>query len=568
MYKTTLLLLCLWTACIIASAQTYGWVLTVGGPSAASSSKMVVDDSSNIFTMGIFWDKVDFDPKMGVAEFTASGNADVFVQKLDREGNFLWAKTFGGPENEIAYDIAVDTWGNVYTLGLFSGMADLDPGPGVTSFTALGKGDIFIQKLDSLGNLIWVKSIGGDSYDYGLSLALDSDNNVYVTGSFRNEVDFDPGAGINPLTSKGSDDIFMLKLDTEGNFIWVKQIGGPGRGQGHAIVVDPKGFIYSTGLFNDEVDFDPGPGMSILSSSGGSDAYLQKHDLEGNLLWVKPLGNGGQEVGYEIALDGAGNIYTTGLFEGIVDFDPGSGTTELTSNGVLDVYVLKLDPGANLQWAKSVGSINFDYVYGLSVDRWGNAYLTGTFEGAGDYDPGSGTTLLTSQGGFDAFLFQLNKDGKLGWAIDIGSTSDENGSSVATDFDGNIYATGNFSGVADFSLDSSKYEITSAGPYDMYILKLEAPDNLPPIDPPSVSPDFIIYPNPTSGLLNVNLPDGADQAQIRVFDMRGRAVHKDLVTPAQQVIDLNHLAAAVYLVDVKLSTGQQYVEKVIVLREW
>ena len=136
--------------------------------------------------------------------------------------NYAWAKSMGGTIFDVGRGIAVDTAGNVYTTGGFQETVDFDPGIGIVNLTSAGGYDIFISKLDVLGNLVWTKNLGGTSDDYGQSIAVDYSGNVYTTGYFSGTVDFDPGAGIFNLTSVGSIDIFVSKLDASGNFVWAK----------------------------------------------------------------------------------------------------------------------------------------------------------------------------------------------------------------------------------------------------------------------------------------------------------------------------------------------------------
>src|SRR5262245_21645591 len=118
--------------------------------------------------------------------------------------NWLWAKGEGGIGRDDGMAIAIDSSGNVYTTGIFSSTADFDPCPGFFNLVSNGQTDIFILKLDSSGNFVWAKQIGGATYDAGESLAIDSIGNVYITGAFSGTVDFDPGAGVFNLTSDSS----------------------------------------------------------------------------------------------------------------------------------------------------------------------------------------------------------------------------------------------------------------------------------------------------------------------------------------------------------------------------
>jgi hypothetical protein len=186
----------------------------------------------------------------------------------------------GGNSAESGRGIAVDSGGNVYTTGDFQVTVDFDPGVGTFELTPAGQTDIFVSKLDGNGDFVWAKSMGGTGTDFGLSIALDSIGNVYTTGFFGGTVDFDPGAGTTDLTSAGLDDIFVSKLDSNGDFVWAKSTGGGLRDQGIGIVIDPGDNIYTTGSFQDTVDFDPGTGTADLTSSGLSDIFISKLQAE------------------------------------------------------------------------------------------------------------------------------------------------------------------------------------------------------------------------------------------------------------------------------------------------
>ncbi|MCF6285500.1 MAG: hypothetical protein L3K26_09955, partial [Candidatus Hydrogenedentes bacterium] len=132
--------------------------------------------------------------------------------------------------------------------------------------------------------------MGGTSGDEGLAVAVDGAGNVYTTGYFQGTVDFDPGAGVSNLTSAGTKDIFVQKLDSAGNFVWAKGFGGTDNDRGFGIVVDASGNVFSTGEFSGTVDFDPGLGVTELSSAGGLDVFVQKLDAAGDFVWAKGMG--------------------------------------------------------------------------------------------------------------------------------------------------------------------------------------------------------------------------------------------------------------------------------------
>ncbi|MBD98920.1 MAG: hypothetical protein CMO34_03675 [Verrucomicrobia bacterium] len=187
--------------------------------------------------------------------------------------------------------------------------------------------------------------MGGTNDDLGSSIAVDGLGNVYTTGRFKGTADFDPGAGTQNLISFGaSDDVFISKLDAAGNFVWAKSMGSSSYDEGNSIALDNNGYVYTTGAFNDTVDFDPGTGTYNLSSTGSSDIFISTLDTAGNFVSALKIGGRSHDVGSAIAVDSAQNIYTTGYFNLLVDFDPGAGTSNLIPLGWHDVFISKYGP--------------------------------------------------------------------------------------------------------------------------------------------------------------------------------------------------------------------------------
>jgi hypothetical protein len=459
-------------------AQTFEWAKSFGSSQDDQGTSITVDASGNIYTTGFFRNTVDFDPGVGTANLTAVGGNDIFIQKLDASGNFIWAKSFGGGVDDYGYSIAVDASGNVYTTGSFRITVDFDPGAGTANFTSVGGNDIFVQKLDASGNFIWAKSFGGSSADYGYSITVDVSGNVYTTGYFFNTVDFDPGAGIANFTSVKDADIFVQKLDASGNFIWAKSFGGSldfgsSDDYGTSITVDASGNVYTTGYFENTVDFDPGAGTANFTSVGlFHDIFVQKLDASGNFIWAKSFGDSLYETGTSITVDASGNIYTTGHFTETVDFDPGEGTANFTSEGARDVYVQKLDASGNFIWAKSFGGSSDDFGNTITLDASGNVYTTGYFQVTADFDPGAGTVNLTSAGSWDIFVQKLDASGNFIWAKSFGSSNTDEGASITLDASGNVYTTGYFYGTVDFDPGAGTANLTSAGSWDIFIQKM------------------------------------------------------------------------------------------------
>ncbi len=385
------------------------WAKRMGGTNYDKGYSIAVDPSGNVHTIGGFYGTVDFDPgELSGFYLNSAGGSDIFVSKLNSSGNFVWAKSMGGTNFDSGNGIAVDSSGNVYTTGSFRDIADFDPGAGIVNLIGAGVDDIFVSKLNSGGNLVWAKGIGGSDYDYGNGIAVDLSGNVYTTGSYFGTVDFDSEAGVFNLTSAGSHDIFVSKLNSGGNFVWAKSMGGVDGDYGNGIAVDSSGNVYTTGYFGATADFDPGTGTANLTSMGVDDIFVSKLDGSGNFAWARGMGGTDYDFGYGIATDSSGNVYTTGHFSGTADFDPNSGTVNLISAGSYDIYVSKLDNGGNFVWAKNMGGIGSDYGYGIATDSGGNVYTTGSFSSTADFDPDTNIFNLASAGGDDVFISKLD----------------------------------------------------------------------------------------------------------------------------------------------------------------
>ena len=393
---------------------------------------------------------------------------------------YEWAKSLGSSSNDNVQGMVVDASGNVYTTGSFVDTVDFDPGTGTFNLTSAGFGDIYILKIDSSGNFLWAKGFGSTSFDGGGALALHVSGNLYVTGQFYDIIDFDPGVGTTNLTSAGGADGFILKLNPAGDLIWVKSIGGIDGDSGYEIALDATGNIYTMGKFRGTADLDPSSGgVSNLSSNGGDDVFVMKLDASGNFLWAKGVGGTVNDAGFAFTVDAAGNAYTTGYFRNTVDFDPGTGTANLTSAGIEDFFVQKLDASGNYVWAISVGGTSNDYARGMDVDAFGNVYVTGRFKNTVDFDPGVGVFDITGPGNDDIFILKLDALGNFVWAKAMGGSSGDSGYDIFVGTSGNLYTTGTFRNTAD--LDPSVADtlnLTSAGITDMYIMKLDTSGGL------------------------------------------------------------------------------------------
>jgi hypothetical protein len=392
------------------SSGNFVWVKKLGGLEGEGVTSMVIDESGNVYTTGSFTGYADFDPGAAYYPLHATGTGyypDIFISKLDSSGNFVWAKQMGGSSYEYGEFITLDNSGNIYSIGAFYNTTDFDPGPQTYNLTALGLTDIYISKLDTSGTFVWAKQIGGTNFDFGTSIDIDGTGNIYIAGSFIDTVDFDPGPGVHNLIAGSYESIFMSKLNASGDFVWAKQFDGTFQDKVIAMTLDEKGNVFTTGSFFDSTDFDPGIDTCYLTSAGSDDVFISKLESAGNFVWAKQLGGDFYDESYAIATDASGNVYTAGFFYALADFDPGTGSYNLTPVGLLDIFINKLDSSGNFVWARQFGGAQVEYCNSIALDPGGKVYSTGCFEGTTDFDPGTGIYNLISAGDYDIFVHKM-----------------------------------------------------------------------------------------------------------------------------------------------------------------
>ncbi|MBC7383052.1 MAG: T9SS type A sorting domain-containing protein [Bacteroidia bacterium] len=388
-----------------------------------------------------------------------------------------WVKNMEGLRNCEGNSIALDAAGNVYTTGYFDSIMDFDPGSSTYTIASLGRRDVFVSKLDGSGHFIWAKTFGnlwGD--ETGNAIKIDGSGNVITTGIFYGEVDFDPGVGTYTLNSNYGD-MFVSKLDNNGNFIWAKNMGGSDFVEGRSLSIDPSNNVLLTGRFKGTIDFDPGTNTYPITSFNGNghpDLFMAKLDASGNFLWAHGYGIFGWHESMFITNDASGNTYMTGTYAGSVDFDAGAGSSILSSPSHNNTYFLKLDIGGNFMWVKELGdSTHHSYGYSMVLDNAGNIYSTGSFSGTKDFDPGAGTFTMTAPNpvGEDSYVMKLDASGNFVWARQMSGTMAK-GFGINLDNYGNVVTTGVYDGTSDIDSGPGVYNLSIApGSPGMYFMK-------------------------------------------------------------------------------------------------
>jgi len=395
----------------------FQWARTWGAMSGDRGCAVAVDRQGDCYVTGYFETSygdptVDFDPGPGVEERSTNGGLNVFLSKFDSSGEFQWVVTLLNSQwsRDEGADVAADEEGNAYITGLFYGTVDFDPGPSVAEYTSQGQEDAFLAKYTSDGELLWARTWGGYSEDRGQGVAVDDLGNAYVTGDFVT-ADFDPGPGIEEHSAFGSKDAYLSKFSADGEFEYVRIWGGAGWDRGLAVAADNVGNAWVTGIFEETVDFDPGPGDELHTSNGSYEVFLSKFDAGGELQWVGAWGGEYFDEGNGVAVDGEGSAYVTGYFSKTVDFDPGPGIEERSADSSGDIFLVKFDTAGDFLWAVTTGGGGSDIGYDVATDRAANVFVTGYFQDTVDFDPGPWIDEHIENGYINVFLAKYTSGG-------------------------------------------------------------------------------------------------------------------------------------------------------------
>ncbi len=472
------LVLCLTISFYNTYAQDMSWVKGIGSVSEDIAYATKVDLLGNVYTAGTFKGVVNFSGTVTPYELTASGTSvDVFITKTTSDGTLLWAKRIGNTGTDYGQALAVDENGAVYVTGRFAGTVDFDPNLPVFNLTSSGY-DVFLLKLNSSGDFVWAKKMGGSGWDVGNAITVDKDKNVFVTGRFDGTANFNTqltGSAI-ALTALGQD-VFVVKLDQNGHTIWAKRYGGNSDDWGQGIDVDNNGAVYVTGFFREEVAFGILPDQTLTSVNNTRDVFLLKLDNSGEVEWVKGIVGASDNRGEAVRVDFEGNILMTGRIGGV---DIAFGDDILLSPGSnFDAFVAKLSPDGGYTWAKNVAGSGDSFGMALDTDSDGAVYITGSFKGTADLNPGSCDLEFVSAGDKDIFVFKLDTEGFFVWGRQLGGIGEDSGNAIAVDFKGSVYTAGYFIGTADFNANLGGYNITSKGDKDIFIHKIIDESTLP-----------------------------------------------------------------------------------------
>lgn len=521
---------------LCAYAQSFSWASKLGYPGSYKYiDEVVTDAQSNVYISGVFESKIDCDPGPGVYDIVSGLQYyAAFLIKLDSAGNFIWGMSPSSANTQSKTQIRIDAAGNCY----FSCQST-------------------VSKIDASGNTIWSKTVGSMTQGDGRCLALDQYGNVYHTGTFSGTVDFDPGIGVANLTAQtfgGYGDIYVVKLNNSGDFVWAKQIEGDPAKSPQILTCDASGNLYIAGFFSDSVDVDMGPGKAMVYAvyKNSQELFYAKYDSSGTYQWANKITRTGDDYASDLDIDGAGNVYF------LCTNNPLGVNAQSTSLFCVD------STGAAL-WGITIGNGfagNGVSMADMAIGQNGNIFLMGGIYGTADIDPGSNVQNYTATGIGSALLLKLDNTGglvnaRMWHGVDSSRSA---GSGLSLNVNDDIFYIGNFTRTVDFdpgpgvaNLVSDRDTFVNYWMQNMYIGKLNYSSvSVAPLEKAASS--VTIFPNPASDYIDVQGLVNIDE-KVVVTDVSGKDVSSLVhVTNAGRIV-VQNLSQGFYYITTSRGAG-------------
>lgn len=508
-----------------------------------------------------------------------------------------WAFGVKGSEFDYSSAIATDVDGNIYVAGYFN-----SPDISFNSLTFQNKGgeDIFVAKFDNTGNIIWVKTFGGEGNDRAVAMVVDKDKNLVLTGSFESPTLAFMSFG---LINQGGGDLFVCKFTPDGDVIWAKSYGGPSYEEPTTIAADIHGNIIIAGGFSGDSLIIGSDTLknSAVGYNGISDIFIAKLSASGKSIWARSAGGVSFEQAHSLATDRDSNIVVVGAFN---SNKIGFGIDTLINIGYSDIFIAKYDSKGNVLWAKGGYGKDKDWANTVAIDNNGNIYVAGEFLSE-EFRLANYT--ISNKGSYDIFLAKFDKDGNLLWANSYGEDADDYGKSlvysngyiylggyfasntlnfeniaivnrsqglnsdiyvakfddsgdciwargaggngedqsfdIAVDKDGNVFQAGNFESKYIYFSNKSLYNY---GYSNVFVSKLNPKLSDIPFAFQATRERISIVPNPSDDFILVS-GEFLNPGELKIFNLFGKCIYYQPVTGSEIVIDIRSLSRGVYL---------------------
>lgn len=557
------ILLILFSSYISAQSPAWQWAKSSDGIYDSISSKgITIDASGNIIVTGSFSSQTITFGNITLTKANSSNNSpDIFVVKYNSDGDVLWAIREGGNNSDYSYKTTTDQEGNIFITGLFFGISTTLGSTIYNNTTTITKSDIFIIKYNSDGQFLWAKTLGSAGNDEPSGIATDSAGNVALSGYFTGQTFTVDGTQIsNKDTILPSNDIFMVKYNTNGDLVWANSYGGVGAESSSGLCINSDNSIILTGIqhTNTVSIFNLNPLVTITGGCG----FIAKINSEGQAIWAKSIGNSGCVTSSTCAVNLTGDIAITGTFGSetlvfgeniLTNLDPEPIDPFTTRS---DIFVAKYDANGNYIWAKSAGGNREDFSNGVAIDVAGNQYIIGASQSQTiNFDSQTISNLFMSN--YDGFVTKYASNGDVLFAKAMSGENHAYGFDIALNAAQNIFVTGIFQ---DFPLTLGSTTLpTQSVSGNFFTAKLEnllaskTFDNNSPKN----------FPNPTSDHITITFGESQGTYIITLQTILGQTVSKKTISGVREVTYPIENEKGIYLLTIENEKGETSTQKII-----
>ncbi len=528
------------------------WLYMQGSPDNDEAMHVLTDSDNNLYVIGTVQTTMDMDPGMGQELYNGMNSHHMFIQKLTPNRDLIWYRIVDGA---YPHDATISNNDEIYIVGRHYGSLSYPGESGMITLPSSTSSDGFALKMDITGNFNWGKSIYGDDIDEVNAVICDDLGNIYMIGSYRENIDLDPSSGqailnMDPSAFQGMSS-FFTQWDSYGNYQWGHHFENTDN-QGKDILVDSDYNFYVLGVFKDSLNTDLGSGADFIYSNTPAH-YIVKYDSTRNVLWHR---NGdGESIPFSSAVsifnqgavDFDDNVYVAGYYKGVQDFSYGDSTQALIDTSyTTSLFLEKLDENGDQIWIHLFKNDNthLDQIHDVKISATGGLYITGEFVDSINFDP-FGTNGIIDEDEAILFLNKYDLNGNFIWTEYLhGFCSDNIGRSIAIDSDENVYGCGI---VSNYIYDLDHNPLNAQG-IDGVVFKIGGTAT---ITNPSSASVISFYPNPVESILYFsNKLNGT----IKLHDLRGQCLLEKIVQDFDQ-LNMENLSSGTYIFSIQNEKG-------------
>lgn len=541
---------------ISAVESTLKWMKSSGGSNDDFVQSVLCDKNGNSYIVGHF-KSTQF--KVGTINLTHtySGEPRMYIAKYDSLGNVLWAVTSAKDEYVYIHSAALDSLGNIVIGGHFSSYTATFGTNVLYNSNAYVYGKMYLAKYDKNGNALWAKTAQNSNISCAINaVSIDKEDNIYITGQFQDgTLTFANKTLQNSIS--GIQDVFLFKLNNNGEGVWANSLGGSGHDVGLVVTVD-KNSVYVAGTYKSPILIAGTTIINNSASNGTKDLFVTKYDKEGLFKWIKKIGGADEEETINVSADTIGNLYVCGSFKSTtVNFD----ALNLTKPNAINtcMFLTKLNSEGVFKWTKST-SDNFknSAINGVKADFNGNIFTTGFYQS--DVLSLDNFSLVNSVSDYnEMFIARFDSLGNVLSAKSVIGFGNDYGKSVDLDSKGNVFYTGVFSGNNLITDNMFVTNNNNNGYSDVVLLKyvdMNSKQIFAKVDNLDVLQKAKIFPNPFKNEINVELED-VENSRIEVFNVVGVKIEVDAQNAInKKILNTSSLQKGFYVMKIISKDGK------------